>query len=82
MRAALWAAHVPVTWDYSSTEEEPVMTVLVPMTVGQDEDGWWSASAEATTSCDTRTVAAPLSLCTGTRTYESAHCAGSCGTAG
>jgi predicted RNase H-like HicB family nuclease len=43
---AAWAAHVPVTWDYSSTEEEPVMTVLVPMTVEQDEDGWWCAHAQ------------------------------------
>jgi predicted RNase H-like HicB family nuclease len=107
------------------------MTVLVPMTVEQDEDGWWCAhaqlgpnvgangqgqtrkealddlreailasfeadggipewlvrsdllgSAEATMSCGIRTVAVPLSLRTGIRSCESAHCAGSCVTAG
>src|SRR5215469_15740191 len=35
-----------VTWDHSSAEEWSAMTVLVPMTIEQDEDGWWCAHAQ------------------------------------
>lgn len=39
----------PFTFRYSGSElrcQGQVMTVLVPMTVEQDEDGWWCAHAQ------------------------------------
>jgi hypothetical protein len=46
LQGEVLSAHDQVIWHCPSTEKGPVMTVLVPMTVDQDEDGWWCAHAQ------------------------------------